>query len=106
MGTMTSAFLLTLQFECALTIFLTVARGYSFCPGMLKFDDLDGSGLLEGKAHQQRLWVDFLVAGGRVVVLMRMTESFVDWARARKSSQPIGEQASEPLSVTCATIPG
>ena len=37
MGTMTSAFLLTLQFECALTIFLTVARGYSFWPGILMF---------------------------------------------------------------------
>lgn len=28
--TMTSTFLLTLHFECAFTIFLTVARGYSF----------------------------------------------------------------------------
>lgn len=33
--TVTSAFLLTLQLEWALTIFLTVARGYIFCPGAI-----------------------------------------------------------------------
>lgn len=32
---MTSTFLLTLHFEWALTIFLTVARGYVFCPGAM-----------------------------------------------------------------------
>jgi len=33
--TITSTFLLKLQPEWALTIFLTVARGYSFCPGAM-----------------------------------------------------------------------
>jgi hypothetical protein len=33
--TITSTFLLTLHRECALTIFLTVALGYNFCPGAM-----------------------------------------------------------------------
>ena len=35
--TVTSTFLLTLQLECALTIFFTVARGYIFCPGAILY---------------------------------------------------------------------
>lgn len=35
--TITSTFLVTLRFEWALTIFLTVARGYNFCPAAILF---------------------------------------------------------------------
>ena len=71
MRTMTSAFLLTLQFECALTIFLTVARGYSFCPGMVVFEGLERSGEVEGKMHQQPQWL--LVWSELVSVVCVMT---------------------------------
>lgn len=38
--TRTSTFLVTLRLECALTIFLTVARGYSFWPAAIAMGEL------------------------------------------------------------------
>jgi hypothetical protein len=48
--TRTSTFLLRFRFECALTIFLTVARGYSFWPAAMIERGGDGdvdSGVVE-----------------------------------------------------------
>lgn len=52
--TVTSAFLLTLQLEWALTIFLTVARGYIFCPGAISLS----CRVVEGRIRQRRLFGD------------------------------------------------
>lgn len=49
--TITSAFLLTLQLEWALTIFLTVARGYIFCPGAIS----SSCCVVDGRAGQSQV---------------------------------------------------
>ena len=53
--TRTSTFLLRFRFECALTIFLTVARGYSFWPAAIVERGGDGdSGVVESGCGMRR----------------------------------------------------